>query len=78
MQKVTLLSGTIFLMHVKLRFLTSFEMTINELYEKGSVGLRFRRKLKLLSSKHLNSYHSERSEESRIFNRKPREKLLIC
>jgi hypothetical protein len=49
----SLLSGKIISMHFMLRFLTSFEMTINELREEGRLGLRLRRKPNLPSSKYL-------------------------
>jgi hypothetical protein len=47
----SLLSGKIFAMHIKLRFLTSFEMTINELCEEGRVGWRLSRQPTLPSSR---------------------------
>jgi len=45
------MSGKIFSMHIKLRFLTSFEMTISELCEENRVGLRLNRKPTLFSSR---------------------------
>ena len=44
------MSTKIFSMHVQVRFLTLFEMTINKLCEESRVGLQLRYKPTLLSS----------------------------